>query len=103
MASSRSNPSDSFAFEEISFWKMTKMGSIWLLATICSAARGIMEERRRTSAGTLPRELYMSRVRMGPSKLWKCGKNLEDVRLELLNVVGENFGKRFVESSLKLG
>lgn len=54
-----------FDFPAMSFWKMPRIGSIWLFAAISAAPLGIMEERSLESAGTFPLDSHKAGMRTG--------------------------------------
>ena len=65
MASRRSKACDSFSFEEMSFWKIPKIGSNFPCAIMTEAARAVIAWSSRTRAGTLPLDSHRTGASRG--------------------------------------
>ena len=70
MHSRSSNPYISLVFEETNCENIANIVSIWPLFAISEEPRGIIDDNRRTRAGTFPLELQSSGLRMGGIKDW---------------------------------
>lgn len=60
-----SNPYISLLFVETNCENMASMVSIWPAFAISEEPRGIIEDNKRTKAGTFPLDLQSSGLRMG--------------------------------------
>ena len=68
MHSKSSKPCTSLVFVETRFENISRIVSIWLFCAMSDDPRGMIDDRRRTRAGTLPFETHRPGVSIGGTR-----------------------------------